>query len=151
MRKLSPNLITPHDAGMARLAHAECPWLPIVFILSFILVLVGCSPKPLPSGGIITSSGEYAPADQSWKLTVAADGQYQVHTAPHIAMRPDWQPKLGWFFFIEDAKHLWTFDGESQLYVLIWADDGSIGRYDLTSYKGAVPDSVLRASSAARR
>jgi len=117
---------------------------PAVFTLMLVL-LAACSPKKLPGGDIIRGAGEFAPPDQSWSLSVAPDGQYRIHTAPHIATSFDWKPQDGWFLFIEDSKHLWSFDGFAELYVFIWADGGAIGRYGLTSYRGVVPSVVLGA------
>ena len=111
-------------------------------ILAF---LVGCSAKKLPSGGIIRGAGDFAPLDQTWSLTVAPDGKYYVHTTPHVTTSVDWNPQDGWFLFIEDARHLWTFDGNSNLYVFVWTADGSIGRYGPASYRGSVPPLVLEA------
>lgn len=111
----------------------------------FALALVGCSQKALPSGGLITLAGTYAPPDQSWVLAVSTNGQFQVsHRTTRITERQDWQPKRGWFLFIEDARHLWAFDGDAQVSVLIWTN-GTLGRSSLTLYRGAVPDPVLRA------
>ena len=117
---------------------------PATFAL-ILMLLVGCLPQKLPSGGIIRGAGEFAPPDQSWSLSVASDGHYRIHTAPHVTTSFDWKPQDGWFLFIEDAKHLWSFDGVAEFYVFVWTADGAIGRYGLTSYRGVVPSIVLEA------
>ena len=41
--------------------------------------------------------------------------------------------------------HLWTFDGVSQFHMFVWTSSGSIGRYDMASYHGEVPQPVMSA------
>lgn len=125
-----------------------------LLLLSFALALalVGCYPKALPSGGLITLAGTYAPLEQTWVVAVATNGQFQVsHRATRVTERQEWQPKRGWFLFIEDARHLWTYDGDAQVNVFIWANDGSLARHSSAVYPGAIPDPVLRALPASVR
>ena len=114
----------------------------------FILIcasLLGCSHQRRPGGGLIQSAGEFAPPEQEWHIRVAKDGQFEVQLSPKVAKRFDWKPQAGWFLYIEDAEHLWSFDGAGEFYVYVWTENGSIGRYDMPHYRGVIPATVLEA------
>jgi hypothetical protein len=129
--------------------------------ISFGAFLLGCSRSPRPTNGVlIQTSGEFTPLGRAWVLSVQPDGHYQVsrdmgisnfdwrhfrfmHAS--VSWSHDWNPRPGWFLFIEDGNHLWEFDGADTLLVHVDTADGVSGVYSLDYYKGKVPDAVWRA------
>ena len=147
---VEPQIVVLDVAGSSPVDHPIFPLemarVILLLIFCFALVLNGCSPRKLPSGGVITTAGRFAPLDQSWTLTVSKEGQYELeYPGSHMIWRQtDWNPKNGWFLAIEDARHLWAFDGDSHFYVYVWDDKGSMGRYDVRS-ASQVPKSIITA------
>lgn len=130
-------------------------------------LLSGCSRSPRPANGVlIQTSGEFTPRNRAWKMTVQPDGQYQISEDTgdstfdwnkfkfvhgSVGWSHVWNPKPGWFLYIENGDHLWEYDGAKELGVFVFTPREGVGIYSLEHYKGKVPDAVWQAIPAIPR
>jgi hypothetical protein len=116
-------------------------------------LLIGCKQAAqFPTGDLISTAGSFAPPGQEWILRVESDGAIEVERdytnqqgGTRTTTRLGWQPRAGWFVFIESADRFWMFDGNTNLSFYWFKADGSRGRYSLDYFQGVVPQRVISA------